>query len=86
MGPLAWAAVARALGYALVMSFFGGQNSIVTVVAREIQRAIISKNLDFAEQLLRDMAFRHHDSFIKFVSKYRNDLPEELFSEFSEYL
>ena len=39
-----------------------------------------------AEILLRDMAHRHKESFKKFISKYKDDLPEEFLSKFSDYL
>jgi hypothetical protein len=86
MGPAAWAAIGRALGVAIVSSCFGGKNSILNVVTREIRRAIISNNLEMAELLLRDMAYRHKDSFEKFISKYKDSLPEEFLSKFSSLI
>ena len=86
MGPAAWAAIGRAIGLALVTSFLGGKNSIIVVMAKQIQRAILSNELDLAEALLRDMAYRHHESFREFVRKYQDDLPKEFLEHFPEFL
>jgi len=82
MGPAAWAAIGRAMALALVSSTFGGKNSIVTIVAKEVCKAIKENELDMAEAMLRDMAYRHKKSFNKFLKKYKEELPKELLSEF----
>ena len=86
MGPAAWAAIGRALGVAFLSSFFRGKNNVIKIVAREIQRSIIDNQLETAEALLRDMAFRHNEIFKEFINKFKNDLPVELMSKFTNYL
>ena len=86
MGPAAWAAVGRALGLALVSSLFSGKNSIQKIAFHEIKKAINSKEFKMAKVLIRDMAYRHKESFKKFMTEYKDVLPEEFLSEFSDYL
>lgn len=86
MGPAAWAAVGRALSIALASSLFTRQNNLVIVTARSINRAILNNELQMAEAMLRDLAFRHRESFDEFIRKYRGDLPDELFEEFADLL
>lgn len=86
MGPAAWAAVGRALGLALATSAFSRGNNVVRLVAREIHRAILNNELEIAEAMLRDLAFRHRTSFREFMKKYKDLLPEEMVEEFAEFL
>lgn len=86
LGPAAWASVARTLGMALVGRVFGGKNSVVAVVAREIQRAIIRNDIEMARSLLRDMQWRHEKSLKEFLRKYDDDLPPEFMEEFRDFM
>lgn len=84
MGPAAWAALGRALGVALLGGLFGGKNSVVAVVAREVQRAIIRNDIEMARNLLQDMRWRHTASLREFLRKYGDDLPPEFVEEFRD--
>ncbi len=86
MGPAAWAAVGRALGVALLAGLFGGKNSVVAVVAREIQRAITHNDLETARALLNDMQWRNQEALTAFLRKYSNELPPEFLDEFREFI
>ena len=86
MGPAAWAAVGRALGLALASSALTNRNNLIAVTARTIQRAIQNNEVEMAEVMLRDLAFRHLKSFQEFMQKYKDELPEEMFEEFAEFL
>lgn len=86
LGPAAWASLARALGIALVGGLFGGKNSIVAVVAREIQRAIVRNDIEMARSLLRDMQWRHAESLKDFLRKYADNLPPEFVKEFKDFM
>lgn len=86
MGPAAWAAVGRALGVALASAVFTSRNNLIVVTARGIHRAILNNELQMAEAMLRDLAFRHRESFDEFIRQYKDDLPEELFEEFADLL
>jgi hypothetical protein len=81
MGPAAWMAVGRALGYALVSSLFKGKNNIVAIIAKEIQRAILNNDIETACALLKDLAHRHREQYEIFLKKYANHLPPELVGE-----
>ena len=86
LGPAAWASLGRALGVAIVGGLFGGKNSVVAVVAREIQRAIIRNDIEMARSLLRDMQWRHAESLKEFLRKYGDDLPPEFVEEFRDLM
>ena len=86
MGPAAWAAVGRALGVALASSLFTKQNNVVLITTRAIHRAILDNELQLAEAMLRDLAFRHKKSFDEFMHKYKDELPKEMFDEFADFL
>ena len=81
MGPAAWAAVARALGQALLSSLFSGENNIVSIIAAEIQSAILNNDIETARGLLRDLACRHRKQYEVFLKKFANKLPAELIAE-----
>lgn len=77
MGPAAWAAVGRALALALATSLFKGEGSVVVLAARQVQHAIAVRDLELANGLLRDLAYRHRDAFDAFMAKYAADLPAD---------
>lgn len=83
MGPAAWAAVGRALGLALASSIFAGPHSVVALTAKEIHKAIAVHDLQLAQALLRDVAYRHADAFEMFIKTYGDELPPELRDELS---
>ncbi|MFH1114183.1 MAG: hypothetical protein V1792_09705 [Pseudomonadota bacterium] len=78
--------MARAIGVAVVGGLFGGKNSVVAVVAREIQRAIIRNDIEMARSLLRDMQWRHAESLREFLRKYGDNLPPEFVEEFRDFM
>lgn len=78
MGPAAWVAVGKALTLALGTSLFNGRNSLPGMLARQIHHAIVHRELEMAEALLRDLAFRHEAAFGEFMSRYADELPPEL--------
>ena len=86
MGPAAWAAVGRAMGLALFGSVFSGSNNIVNVVVKEIHRNIINHDIETAREMIRDLAYRHRESFKAFMDKYSNNLPPEAIEEFTSFL
>jgi hypothetical protein len=86
LGPAAWASLGKALGMALVGGLFGGKNSIVAVVAREVQRAIIRNDIEMARSLLRDMQWRHAESLKEFLRQYGANLPPEFAEEFRDFM
>jgi hypothetical protein len=86
MGPAAWAAVSRALVLALTTSALTKRNNVIAITARSVYRAIQNNELEMAEATLRDLAFRHRKSFQEFMRKYKDELPKEMFEEFSEFL
>ncbi len=86
MGPAAWRAIARAMGLALTSSFFSGPNNIVNVVLKEIHRSIINEDIETARSMLRDLAWRHRESFKSFMDKYSDELPTEAVEEFNKIL
>ena len=86
MGPAAWAAVGRALGVAVASSALNGQNNLAVVTARSIHSYIQDNELKMAEAMLRDLAFRHRDSFREFMCKYKDELPPEFIDEFADFL
>ena len=77
MGPVAWAAVGRALALALATSLFKGEGSIVVLTAKQVQHAITEHDTELADGLLRDLAYRHRGAFDDFMAKYANDLPDD---------
>lgn len=86
MGPAAWMAIGRAMGLALTSSIFSGSNNIVNVAAKEIHKAIINHDIETAQNMLRDIAWRHRESFKSFMDKYSDDLPTEAIDEFNKIL
>ncbi len=74
------------MGAALLAGLFGGKNSVVAVVAREIQRAIVRNDIELARNLLRDMQWRHTESLRKFLREYGQKLPPEFVSEFKDFM
>lgn len=81
MGPAAWAAVGRALALALAGSLFKGDGSVVVLAAKQLQHAIAVRDLELANALLRDLAYRHRGAFDAFMAKYACDLPAEARAE-----
>ena len=81
MGPAAWAAVGRALAMALATSAFGGQNSVLALLAKQLHYAIVCQELELASALLHDLAYRHRTAFDEFMKKYGSDLPQEVLEE-----
>jgi len=85
MGPAAWAAIGRAMGLALARSLFTGPNNVVELVAKEIHKAIIDNDIEMANQMLKDMAFRHRKSYEEFIKKFSKDIPPDALKELSKY-
>ena len=77
MGPAAWAAVGRALALALATSLFNGESSVVLLTAKQLQHAIAEHDLELANALLRDLAYRNRSAFDSFMAKYAADLPDD---------
>ncbi len=86
MGPAAWASVGRAMAMALSSSLLSGPNNIVKVVMKEIHKAIINKDIETARSMIRDLAWRHRESFKAFMDKYSDDLPPDAIKEISDFL
>ena len=86
MGPAAWSAVGRAMGLALASSLFNGPNNIANIVIKEIHRSLINKDIETARGMLRDLAWRHRESFKSFMDKYSDELPYEAVEEFNRIL
>ena len=85
MGPLALAAVGRALGLALASSLFKGEGSLVVLAAKQVQHAIAVNDLQLAHVLLRDLAWRNRSAFDEFMSAFAEDLPDEFRQEFADH-
>ena len=86
MGPAAWAAVGRAMSMALAASLLSGHNNVVAVIATQIKTAIINNDLETAANMLRDLAWRHSESFEAFLKKYGDELPPETLDEITSFL
>lgn len=82
MGAQAWFAVGRALALALTSSVIFGKNSILIGITKEINKAIINKELDTAKMLLDDMVWRYNEEFNAFKAKYKDDLPPEFWEKY----
>ena len=85
MGPAAWLSVGKALGIALAASFFA-KDGVAAALAREVRRAIVNNELEMARAMLRDLAWRHRESFRSFLETYGKDLPPEAMEEFRAYV
>jgi hypothetical protein len=81
MGPAAWAAVGRAILAGLARGLFGSRSGLPAILAKQVHHAIVTHDLELAAALLRDMAYRHKREFEDFMSRHRNDLPQEILDE-----
>lgn len=77
MGLAAWAAVGRALSAAIVAGTIFGRGGALRLAAQQISAAILEKEFEVAEAMLRDMRRNHRSDFEAFVRKYKDDLPPE---------
>lgn len=84
MGPAAWAAIGRALAVAAASSVFKGRGSLVALAAKQFEHAIAARDLDVANAVLRDLAYRNREAFEEFMRKYGKDLPPEARKELME--
>lgn len=78
MGPLAWAAVGRALGLALASSLLRGGAELA---GKQLHAAIVNRELELARAMLRDLQYRHRQAFDDFIKKYGDELPAEVLEE-----
>ena len=81
MGPAAWAAVGRAVAAAIAGGIFLGRGGLVRLVAEQVSAAILERDFQVAEAMLRDMRRNHRDQFDEFLVKYGKDLPPEFLDE-----
>jgi hypothetical protein len=77
VGPAAWAAVGRALALALASAFFNGKDSVVVLLAKELEHAIAERDLSLAQILLKDLSYRHNSAFEDFIKEFGEELPPE---------
>ena len=52
-----------------------GQNNVVRITARQIQKVIINNDLALAKAIMQYLALHHRKAFESFMKKYADELP-----------
>jgi hypothetical protein len=62
---------------ALASAVFQGDKSVVNLLAKQLEHALGQRDLDLANSLIRDLAYRHRSAFEQFMKSVGETLPPE---------